>query len=244
MITLVDSKREEFLDKLDTIDGRDLMESEVTKWNRVSDKIMASDFSTHFRDGMTCKGKWHLILPDYRRVADYHAHTDINDEDYWLLTPNELVAEKLPKAFSKKIYVRIHEWFGRQPQIQPPHICDLLNLHDNVFSCEDFDSVQDNVEVVDLSINEPHIEGLDGIANFDHIKIIIDGRDPPTDCGPLEGSPIRLVPPPSLSCQGSNPLRGGRCPKCYSIVRSYSSSKKEYRIFIRLLTFHYEKKNC
>jgi hypothetical protein len=57
MITLVDSKREEFLDKLDTIDGRDLMESEVTKWNRVSDKIMASDFSTHFRDGMTCKGK-------------------------------------------------------------------------------------------------------------------------------------------------------------------------------------------
>jgi len=57
MITLVDSKCEEFLNKLDTINGRDLMESEVTKWNRISDKIMASGFSTHFRDDMTCKGK-------------------------------------------------------------------------------------------------------------------------------------------------------------------------------------------
>ena len=57
MIALVDAKREEFLEELDAIDGRDLMDSEVTKWNRISDKIMASGFSTHFRDGMACKGK-------------------------------------------------------------------------------------------------------------------------------------------------------------------------------------------
>ena len=64
---------------------------------------MASGYSTHFHDGMACKNKWHLILHEYRRVADHHARTDINDEDYWLLTPNELTAEKLPKVFSKKI---------------------------------------------------------------------------------------------------------------------------------------------
>jgi hypothetical protein len=39
---------------------------------------------------MTCKDKWHLIPPDYRKVVDYHACIDINDEDYWLLIPNEL----------------------------------------------------------------------------------------------------------------------------------------------------------
>ena len=94
MIALVDAKREEFLEELDAIDGRDLMDSEVTKWSRISDKIMSSGFSTHFRDGMACKGKWHLILPDYRRVADYHARTGINEEDYWLLTPNEIIVEK------------------------------------------------------------------------------------------------------------------------------------------------------
>ena len=79
---------------------------------------MASGFLTYFRDGMTCKGKWHLILPDYRRVADYHVRTGINDEDYWLLTPNELIVETLPKAFSKEIYIRPHEWFRRRHQIQ------------------------------------------------------------------------------------------------------------------------------
>jgi hypothetical protein len=57
MIALVDAKREKYLEELDTIDWRDLMESEVTKWSRISDKIMVSGFSTHFFDGMACKGK-------------------------------------------------------------------------------------------------------------------------------------------------------------------------------------------
>ena len=219
MIALVDAKREEFLEELDTIDRRDLMESEVTKWSRISDKIMAFGFSTHFRDGMACKGKWHLILPDYRRIADYHARTGINDENYWLLTPNELVLEKLPKAFSKEIYVRIHEWFRRRPQIHPPYVRDLLNLQDDVFPRGDFDSVKDDVEVIDLSVNEASIEYLDGTANIDHVKRVIDGRDPPTDCDPLEGSPIRLIPPPSLSRQGPNPLGGVGVPNATPLYR-------------------------
>ena len=170
MIALVDAKREEFLEELDCIDGRDLMESEVTKWSRISDKVMASGFSLHFRNGMACKGKWHLLLPDYRRVVDYHARTGINEEDYWVLTSNELTAEKLPKAFSKEIYMRIHEWFGRRPQIQPPHVRDLLNPDDGVFPRGNFDCVEDELEVVDLSANEPTIEGLDGPSNIDYVK--------------------------------------------------------------------------
>ena len=39
MIALVDAKRDEFLEELDVIDGRDIMDSEVTKWNRISEKI-------------------------------------------------------------------------------------------------------------------------------------------------------------------------------------------------------------
>ena len=39
-------------------------------------------------------------------------------------------------------------------------------------------------------------------------KKIIDSRDPPTDCDPLDGSPIRPVPPSLLSRQGLNPLGG------------------------------------
>jgi hypothetical protein len=72
-------------------------------------------------------------------------------------------------------------------QIQPPHIRNLLNPHDDVFQHEDFDSVDNDVEVVDLNVNEPNIEGLNGIANIDYVKIIIDGRDSPTDCDPVGG---------------------------------------------------------
>ena len=92
----------------------------------------------------------------------------------------------------------------------------MLNIHDDIFLRGNFDNVEDDIEVVDFSVNEPTIEGLDGISNIDHVKKIIDGRDPPTDCDPLEGSPIRLVPPPSLSRQGSNPLGGLGVPNCTS----------------------------
>ena len=55
MIALVDAKREEFLEVLDVVDTRDLMDPEVTKWSRISNKIMASDFSMHYRDGMALR---------------------------------------------------------------------------------------------------------------------------------------------------------------------------------------------
>ena len=104
--------------------------------------------------------------------------------------------------------MRIHEWFGRRPQIHPPHTRDLLNPHDEVFSRGDFDTFEDDVEVVDLSVNDPSIEGIDGRSNIEYVKKVIEGRDPPTDCDPLEESPTRLVPPPSMSRQGPNPLVG------------------------------------
>ena len=101
--------------------------------------------------------------------------------------------------------MRLHEWFGRRPQIQPPHVRDLLNPHDKVFQRGDFDGVDGVVEVVDLSVNEGSMERLDDTPN---VKNVIEGRDPPTNCDPLDGSPFRTVPPPSLSRQGPNPLGG------------------------------------
>jgi hypothetical protein len=110
------------LEELDAIDGRDIMHSEATRWTRISEKVMAPGLSSHIRDGTTCKGKWYLILPDYRKITDYHGRSGINSEDHWMLTNDEYVAEKLPKSLSEKIFSQIHEWFGRRPQIQPPHV--------------------------------------------------------------------------------------------------------------------------
>lgn len=82
MLVLIAAKREEFMDELDTIDARDLMDSNVTKWRRISDKVMAAGFSPCLRDHAKNKSKWYLILPEYRRIVDYYARTGINKEVY------------------------------------------------------------------------------------------------------------------------------------------------------------------
>ena len=66
--------------------------------------------------------------------------------------------------------MRIYEWVRRRPQIQPPHVNDLLNPQNDIFPRGDFDNIEDDVEIVDLSVNEPNIEGLDDTANFDNVK--------------------------------------------------------------------------
>lgn len=43
----------------------------------------------------------------------------------------ERKAEMLPRLFGQDVFEAIHEWFGNRPQIQPPHIRDLLSPSDS-----------------------------------------------------------------------------------------------------------------
>jgi hypothetical protein len=54
-----------------------------------------------------------------------------------------------------------------------PYVHNLLNSHDDVFARGNFDSVEDYVEVVDLSAYKPNIEGLDGTVNIDFMKELL-----------------------------------------------------------------------
>jgi hypothetical protein len=94
-----------------------------------------------------CKSKWHLLIPNYRRIVDYHARKGTNKELYWSQSSRQYGEEGLPKSFSHEIYGRIDEWFGRHPQIQPPHVRDLLNPGDSNYVVEEEASDED-VEVV------------------------------------------------------------------------------------------------
>ena len=135
------------------------------------------------------------------------------------MAPNEFTIEKLPKTFSKEIYVRLHDWFGRRPQIQPPHLRDLLNPHDDVFQREDFD----NVEVVDLSVNDTNVEELNCTPNVNHVHS--------TDCDPLDDTPFSTVASPSLSRQGPNPLGGIGIPDGTPLY-GVTSPLKESTVFL------------
>jgi hypothetical protein len=115
MLVLVAAKRDEYMDEVDTVDARDLMEPDVTKWSRISAKVMAAGYSRCTRDHSMCKSKWHLIITDYRRISDYHARTGINREVYWSQTSGQHVQDGLPKCFAQELYERIDDWFGRRP---------------------------------------------------------------------------------------------------------------------------------
>jgi hypothetical protein len=56
------------------------------------------------RDGPTCKGKWNQLIPDYKRIADFHARTGRNVAEYWELSTSEHIVEGLPKTFSQELY--------------------------------------------------------------------------------------------------------------------------------------------
>jgi hypothetical protein len=70
---------------------------------------MRAGFSPCLRDGPACKMKWNQLIPDYKRIADYHSKTGRNVADYWEQTAAEHKAEGLPKAFMKEFYDAIHE---------------------------------------------------------------------------------------------------------------------------------------
>ena len=133
-----------FLEELDSVDGRDLMTPDTSKWLRVSQHVMSSGYSPCLRDGPACKTKWNQLIPDYKRIADYMCRTGRNVTDFWELDSADRKAEGLPRQFSQDIFNTIHEWFGQRPQIQPPHVRDLLSPTDVNYSAPQQELPDDN----------------------------------------------------------------------------------------------------
>ena len=119
-----------FLEDLDTVDGRDLMTPETTKWIRISHDVMRAGISPCVRDGPVCKTKWNQLIPDYKRIADYLSRTGRNVPDYWELSASEQQSEGLPRHFSEEFYRAINDWYGSRPQINPPHVRDIMAPND------------------------------------------------------------------------------------------------------------------
>jgi hypothetical protein len=79
---LIVAKRKMFLEELDTMDGRDLMNPNSSKWVRVLQHVMRLGFSPCLRDGLACKTKWKQLILDYKKIADYLARTYRNGAEH------------------------------------------------------------------------------------------------------------------------------------------------------------------
>jgi hypothetical protein len=99
MVALIAAKREQYFEELDVVNGHDLMNLDASKWVRISHLVMATGQSPCMRDGPACKAKWNQIIPDYKRIVDYHARMGRNLVDYWELSTSEHTTNGLPKTF-------------------------------------------------------------------------------------------------------------------------------------------------
>ena len=106
------------------------MTPETTKWIHISHDVMRAGISPCVRDGPACKTKWNQLIPDYKRIADYLSRTGRNVPDYWELSASERQSEGLPRHFSEEFYCAINDWYGSRPQINPPHVRDIMAPND------------------------------------------------------------------------------------------------------------------
>jgi hypothetical protein len=67
-LVLVKAKKNEHIASLDIIDGRDKFETVVTKWNKISTKVMNVGFSTQARNGVAYKHKWGVFVRDFKKI--------------------------------------------------------------------------------------------------------------------------------------------------------------------------------
>jgi len=88
-------------------DGRDLMTPDNGKWQRISADVMQARVSTNQRDAATCKSKWNLLIPEYKRIVDFFKRTGNNENTYWSLEAKVKKAEGLPKSFPEDQFQRL-----------------------------------------------------------------------------------------------------------------------------------------
>ena len=153
IFALIAAKREMFFE--DSVDARDLMTPDTTKWLHISQEVMRAGHSPWLRDGPACKTKWNQILPDYKRISDYLNHSGRNVPDYWELSATERKEEGLSKHFPQDIYTTIDEWYGNRPQINPPHIRDLLAANDDNYRAQHIQQEIQDDNTNDQDIDDP-----------------------------------------------------------------------------------------
>jgi hypothetical protein len=71
VLASVMTKREEQIEELENIDGKNQFKTLVTKWKHIIMQFMKVGCCTHPRNGPTCKNKWDVTIGDFKNIYDY-----------------------------------------------------------------------------------------------------------------------------------------------------------------------------
>ena len=161
--SLIEAKRNQFLQELDNKDSRTSMITDATKWQRISAVLKDCGTSPCYRDGNACKTKWHQMSTDYKRIVDFFKRSGTNETAYWDMNAAERKSENLPRSFPQDIFFLIHEWSGSRPAVTPPHGRDTLAADDcNYRSGQTAEEKADEAD----DINELFMDPLSGAEAF------------------------------------------------------------------------------
>ncbi len=72
---------EKHVASLDAINAQDKFEIVVTKWKKISTKVMNAGFSIQMTNGVAYKNKWGVIVGDFKKIYDYKLKIG-NNQDY------------------------------------------------------------------------------------------------------------------------------------------------------------------
>lgn len=78
IFALIQAKKVEYFEKLHVAYVRDLMDPKAIQWQCNSNAIMAFRYVVCSRNHHACKMKWNLLIPNYKRLANYHAQIHTN----------------------------------------------------------------------------------------------------------------------------------------------------------------------
>ena len=112
------------------------MQRDGTQWNSISLRVMQilGERSICYCDGSSCKDKWGIFIADYKRIHDFHKGTGTFIKKYWSMGVPERIEENLPRHFLKENHDASDARYHIRPIINPPHVRDLSQPGDNVYS--------------------------------------------------------------------------------------------------------------
>ena len=130
ILALVKAKCAKFMEELEADNPMLLMNSKMTKWERISVSVSATEWIECINSAKACKYKWQTLLPDYKHIADLHKDTRINSLLYFELYYSQRQERSLPIFFDLYVYINMHKWLRHKPTMHPPHFRDLMHPKD------------------------------------------------------------------------------------------------------------------
>ncbi|KAL3691365.1 hypothetical protein R1sor_005016 [Riccia sorocarpa] len=121
VLALLDLKKQEWLDDK-THQRREVFQTADSKWRKIQTGLLSKGCNTAISQ---IKWKWESLLMNYKQVKIYHKRTGV--APFATLAKSECKKDSLPLDFEHQWFELMDNWYGTNPQVEPPCLADSSN---------------------------------------------------------------------------------------------------------------------